>query len=111
MSSDPVRLIDILTTATSIASYLGAPEIVPGHLRDALRVLRGAVAVEDLGAGMPPIIPRPPGGPTVRPDVQSLIQRWQREAIRDITQPLDLHQLEMLEEELRALPGSDTASP
>jgi len=70
-----LRFTEILTTATAIASYLGADEIGVFHVQAAVAVLRHEVSFSDLGPAPSPLVPRSRSTP-VAPPVRALVQRW-----------------------------------
>jgi hypothetical protein len=73
--ADSLRFTEILTTATAVASYLGANEIGAAHVQMAVAVLRENVTLADLGAAPSPLVPRSRSTPVSGP-VRELVQRW-----------------------------------
>lgn len=73
--SEPLRFVEILTTASSVANYLGGPEVNAQTMLDAIAVLLEEKRLEDVGPMLSPLIPRR-GGASVRPEIQELAQRW-----------------------------------
>jgi len=72
---EPLRFVEVLTTASAVANYLGQPHVTPQHVLDAIAVLLDEKQMEDVGPMMSPLIPRR-GGAAVAPEVQDLAQRW-----------------------------------
>ena len=73
--SGGLRFTEILTTATAVASYLGAEEIGAAHITMAVAVLREEVVMADLGNAPSPLVPRSRTTPVAGP-VRELVQRW-----------------------------------
>lgn len=77
---EPVRFADILTTASAVANYLGAPLVSAGHVLDAIAILGEEKTMEDLGRPVSPLlggaIRTASGGGGVAPEVQALVQHW-----------------------------------
>lgn len=100
---EPIRFVDILTTASAAANYQGSPEVHAVHVIDAIRILLGEITVEDLGRPMSPLVAsRMPQGGAVRP-VQEIVQRWYAELGGDPSATLDARQADILINELRAV--------
>lgn len=72
----PIRFTDILTTASSITTYLGEDTVEPRHVMLALEVLEGDQGFASLGRPLSPMVRRRPGGPVVQADLKALVQRW-----------------------------------
>ena len=106
---EPLRLVDLLTTAASIADLLGEPEITPTHLLQAMAVLDGTLAVEALGRPVSAFgrRSRAEAGPAVR----ELAQRWWAKVGGVFDGTLSDAQRVRLEAELRALTAGDSAQP
>ncbi len=110
MPGPGIRFTDILTTASSVASYLAAPDVTARHMLDAFDILEGRVKLEDLGRARSPLAPLPPslhGG--AEPAVRELAQRWFERLGHDPESLLDAGQVETMRTELLALPGTSTA--
>ncbi len=77
MPAEPTsfRLADLLTTASSLASYRGEPRITIDHLRMALAICLDEATIESLGPGLSPLVPRR-GAPEPDADVLSFARRW-----------------------------------
>lgn len=106
MDDDTLRLTDILTTASSVASYLGEREVLPRHLLDAIAILAGEKAIEDLGRPMNPLMGRSLGAASgADPRVRELAQRWFATLGADVTATLSPAQLATLIAEVEALEG------
>jgi hypothetical protein len=71
---EPLRFIDILTTASAVANYLGEGTVGPHHLLHAVAILREETTIEALGRPVSPLVPRP--GRAVDARVRDLVQRW-----------------------------------
>jgi hypothetical protein len=50
---EPVRLVEVLTNASSIAHLFGAPEVTLQHVREAVALLTGETDIERLKEGRP----------------------------------------------------------
>lgn len=101
---DALQLTEILTTAAAVADYLGAGDVTADHMLKGLAILRGELALEDLGRPISPLVRRPPplhGGSV--PEVRVLAQRWYTTLGADVHATLTPTQLAALESELRAL--------
>ena len=72
---DPVRFLDILTTASSIAHSRAAETVVAAHLLVAIAVLTGEVEAADAGGRVSPLGHRRTEL-AVEPAVRELTQRW-----------------------------------
>lgn len=99
-----LRFTDILTMASSVASYLADPDVAPRHVLDALDVLQGRVRLEDLGRMRSPLVPMPPsqyGG--AEPAVRGLAQRWFERLGNDPEGMLDAESINELRGELEGL--------
>ena len=59
-----------------MASYLGEGVVEVRHVVLALDILQGARTLESVGRPLSPLVRRPPGGPSVEPNLRELIQRW-----------------------------------
>lgn len=96
--SDSIRLADLLTTASSLAGYLGERQITLQRLTDALAILLGERTFEDFGRALSPLIPRP-GPPEPDEAVLAFARRW-HERVGDPYAPLDARALADLRAEL-----------
>ena len=70
-----ISFTDILTTSSSVASYLGAANVAPEHVQHAIALLLEEIVLEDIGRPLPPLVPRPTPGPATSP-VRHLAQHW-----------------------------------
>jgi len=107
MPNPGTRFTDILTTASSVASYLAASDVTPLHMLDALDILEGRVRLEDLGRARSPLAPLPPpvhGG--AEPAVRELAQRWFERVGRDPEALLGADDVDALRQDLVALSGA-----
>ncbi len=84
-----LRFADILTTAASVASYLGEPEVTARHLLASIDILEGRSSMADLGRGVSPLVRRPAGSGAVAPEVRALVQRWFERLGGDVAAELD----------------------
>lgn len=111
-SGEPLRFADILTTASAIANYLGAPEVIPAHLRDAIRLLRDEIAMESLGRPRSPLVRGPGGaaGAGATSSVRAFAQRWFAE-LGDANAEIDGGLLERFVSELTEMESQDSANP
>lgn len=75
---DGLRFLDILTTASAVANYLGQPDVTPAHVREAISLLREEKTLDDLGRPLSPLVRRGPPGSAGGADarVRALAQRW-----------------------------------
>lgn len=83
----PISFTDILTTSSSVASYLGVANVAPEHLQNAIALLLEEITLEDVGRPLPPLVPRPAPGPA-KPPVRELAQRWLARLDNDPARPL-----------------------
>jgi hypothetical protein len=108
MASDPqLRFTDILTMASSVASYLGVPDVSAQHVLAGIDILLGRTKMEDLGRVRSPLAPMPPsqyGG--AEPAVRELAQRWFERLGNDPEAKLDNVQLAEFGAEVSALRDS-----
>jgi len=102
-----MRFADILTTASAVASYLGAPEVSAGHMLHAIAIQAGSEALEDLGRPVSPLIPRGPVQAGVAPAVREVVRRWFERLGGDAGAELDEAAIEALSGDLRALIPAD----
>ena len=94
--ADPIRLTEVLTTSTAVATYLGEPRVEASHVVAAARILQGDLALEDLGRPRSPLLVRATGaGSEVAPEVRDLAQRWfarfEQDPLREFSQD-ELHE-------------------
>jgi hypothetical protein len=75
-AGEPLRLVDILTTASAVTSYLGASGTTAAHVLAAVAILQGRTSMEDLGRPVSPLGRSQRGEPTVTPALRALVQRW-----------------------------------
>ena len=99
--SEPLRLTDILTTASAVAHFQGDAVVVAGHLRKAVGVLAGQISMDDLGRPRSPLVPR--GEASVSDAVRALAQRWFVRLGSDVLAVLTAAQVAELLAELDAL--------
>lgn len=106
---DPgTRFTDVLTTASTVANYLGASEVSAGHLLHAIALLNGEVRMEDLGRGVSPLLQRASQRQIGASDaVRELAQRWYASLGSDVYAELSDEQLGGLRAELMALVQAD----
>jgi antitoxin (DNA-binding transcriptional repressor) of toxin-antitoxin stability system len=102
---EPIRFVDVLTMASAVASYLGASEVAPKHVLDALAVLEGSVTIVELGRPVSPLVPKPPGGTGVHERVREFARAWVTRSGNDPTCPLGPERLSLLRDELAGLMG------
>jgi hypothetical protein len=96
---DALRFADILTTASSVANYLGEPAVTAAHLAAAVAVLLGETRVEDLGRPRSPLgRSRQQAGATG--EVRAFVQRW-FEALGSADATIEGEMLRMFREEVR----------
>lgn len=101
-----MRFADILTTASAVANYLGAPEVTPAHMLHAIAILDGSESLEDLGRPASPLVTRGAGG-GVDKTVRDIVQRWFERLGRDANAELDATAVESLRAELRSAVPDD----
>lgn len=104
VSGVALRFLDILTTASAVASYLAAPDVAAPHMLDALDILEGHARLEELGRARSVLAPMPPsayGG--VEPAIRELVQRWFEQLGQDPEGLLDADQVQALRAQLQAL--------
>jgi hypothetical protein len=87
--AEGVRFIDILTTASAVADYLGHLELTATDVIEAVAILRDERTLEDLGPGRSPLVRRLPGEGAVSSEVRDLVQLWFDALGRDIEAELD----------------------
>jgi hypothetical protein len=104
---EPIRFVDVLTMASAVGSYLGAGEVTAEHVAHALAVLEGNAAIEGLGRGVSPLVPKPPGGIGVSEQVRAFVQGWVSRPGNDPTCPLGDERLALLRGEIAALVSKD----
>jgi len=100
-----IRFLDILTTASAVANYLGVADVTPAHVRDAIAILREEKTLDDLGRPLSPLVRRAPPGTAGGADarVRELAQRWYAALANDPAAELTVAQVEALTAELDAL--------
>lgn len=101
MPAAEVRFTDVLTTASSIASYLAAPDVSPATLLDAIAVLLGEKTIDDFGRPLSPMVRR--AEPAVSPGVRALAMRWYERLGSDVTATLDDTAIAELRADIAAL--------
>ena len=100
MADEQIRLVEVLTTASAVANFLGEPDVSTAHLHASLRILKGEAAIEDLGRPVSPLVPRP-GSPGSTPEARAFAQRWYQSLGGDPHATLTEAQIEEMERELR----------
>ena len=105
MEPGAIRFLDILTTASAVANYVGVADVTPAHVRDAIAILRGEKTLDDLGRPLSPLVRRAPPGTAGGADarVRDLARRWYASLGDDPAAELSTAQLEALIAELDAL--------
>ena len=99
-----IRFTDVLTTASTVANYLGANEVSAGHMLQAIALLNKEVRMEDLGRGVSPLLQRASQRQVGASDaVRELAQRWYVSLGSDVYAELSDEQLGRLRAELMAL--------
>jgi len=103
-SPEPIRFVDILTTASAVANYLGQPTVRAQHLLEAIAILRDEKTMEDLGRPVSPFL-RSALGPQgdAEPPVRELAQRWFAQLGSDINAHVSGAELDTLIAEIQAL--------
>jgi hypothetical protein len=107
--SHGIRFVDVLTTGSAVANYLGVADVTPSHLISAISVLRGDSTLEDLGRPLSPLLRR--GQPGSHPAVRDLAQRWFVALGSDTQAELSGTQLADLLAELRTIVAAEPAEP
>jgi hypothetical protein len=69
-----IRFVEVLTTGSAVANYLGAADVSARHLLWAIAILREEATLEDLGRPLSPLVRR--GQPGSEPEVRQFAQRW-----------------------------------
>ena len=102
MADDEIRLTDVLTTASAIASYVGAAEVNSGHLLNATALLLGEFRMEDLGRPVSPLVRRAPPGAGVGATgaAREFARRWLEVLGGDATTVLSTAEVALMREEL-----------
>lgn len=106
MNQDRIRLVEVLTTASAIANYLGEPNVSTEHLRASLRILKGESSMDDLGRPLSPLVPRG-ASPGSTPGARAFAQRWYQSVGGDPRAELTPAQVEQMERELSSSPGDE----
>lgn len=102
---EPIRFVEILTTASAVANFHGEQDVQPAHVLSAIRILRNEIALEDLGRPVSPLIPRR-GTPGSTPEVRAFAQHWMELLENDVHRELTSEQLEAIVAELQNLRGN-----
>ncbi len=105
--SEAIRFVDILTTASSIAGARNTPQLGVEELVLAIRVVSGAMAIEDVGEAVHPLLIRGNDSKPVDPLVRELVQRWYAAVGGTGDSELPPADIERFVLELEALSGSD----
>ena len=103
--NDRLRLTEILTTASAIANFVGAANVGPRHVLDAIAVLEGGKGMGDFGRPVSPLVPRAKAG--ADPAVREIAKRWFAVLGSDLEAALNASQLDALRAELVALPRAE----
>lgn len=99
-----IRFTDVLTTASTVANYLGVNEITAGHMLQAIALLKEEIRMEDLGRGVSPLLQRASQRQvSVAEAVRELVQRWYAQLRSDVYAVLNEQQIGQLRDELTAL--------
>ena len=99
-----LRLSEILTTSSAVANYRGVRNVRALDVLDAVAMLRGEKALDDLGRPLSPMVSRISGAGSGATDgVRELAQRWFAALGEDPTAELDDQQQRNFELELSAL--------
>lgn len=108
--AEPVRFVDVLTTASAVANYLGEGTVTAAHVAEAVAIVLGEKSMEDLGQPVSPMLRRGPVGPEVSPRVRELARRWFDDLGGDPAARLDAAQIDAFRTELRGmlLEGDET---
>ena len=100
---EPLRFLDILTTATAIASARNSNAVGVEEMLLAAKVTNGDIDITDIEGSIHPLLIR---GSTERPvdrDVRALVQRWYSIAGGDAAAVLTAEQLSAFVRELEKL--------
>ncbi|GAB4327027.1 MAG: hypothetical protein Kow0010_10370 [Dehalococcoidia bacterium] len=100
---EPVRFVDVLTTASAVAHYRGHGTVTAAHLADALSIVLGEKSMEDLGRPASPMLRHGETGVDVSPAVRELAMHWFDALGNDPAATLDEGQVEELRRELHSL--------
>lgn len=104
MNDETIRFVDILTTASTVASYLGEPEITAKHLIEAVAIVRGAKTLDDLGRPVSPMLQRGlAASPAVDARLRMVVQRWFDVLGGEVEAELAADSVEQLLAELRTV--------
>ena len=103
-----LRLVDILTTASSIASARNAGGIGVEELLLAVRVVDGSIDIEDVGGEVHPLLIRGNVERPVQPQVRELIQRWYAELGGALDSALNADDARRFVAELKSLYQSES---
>jgi hypothetical protein len=104
---EPLRFVDILTTASSIAGARNTPQLGADEIALAVRVVSGAIDIEDIGGAVHPLLIRGNVSRPVVPAVRELVQRWYAAAGGTAESLLSQADAERFVTELEALPTLD----
>jgi hypothetical protein len=107
---EPLRFTDVLTNASAVANYLGAPDVTAAHLLDALAILSGEQTVEVLGRPRS-MFGRGHSSPGATEGVRAFAQRWFARLGSDTAASLAGDDLRAFEAELRDLAAAEQSLP
>ncbi|HMO54998.1 MAG TPA: hypothetical protein PJ994_10880, partial [Tepidiformaceae bacterium] len=99
--SSGIRFVEVLTTASAVANYLGVADVTAKHVLAALAILREEATLEDLGRPLSPMLRR--GAPGSEPAVRGFAQRWYRALSENPHAELSEPQVEAMIAELRSI--------
>lgn len=101
--NDEIRLIDLLTAASTVATYQGTEEVSAEHLALAAEILRGEQSLDEAGIPAPPLARS--GDPFARlaAPLRGLVYDWYHRLGSDTDASLDDDALELFLAEVRAI--------
>ncbi len=102
-----IRYVEVLTTASAVANFLGEPDVQAQHVASAIRILREELTLDDLGRPVSPLIPRRGHGGS-SPEVRAFAQRWYGQVGNDPHTELTHGQLEQMLSELDPAPQGES---
>ena len=104
---EPMRFVDILTTAAAISVATNASEVGAEQVSLAVRVVAGDLRMDDIGETIHPLLVRGSDDRPVPPEVQALVQRWYAELGGTAAATLTHDESRQLLRDLTALVDSD----